>query len=395
MSNNTLNVCVVAPLYHLTLGGLGRQAQLLTEKLADAGINIFVITRKMEGIHECSYSSKVKRIRVWTPRSSLSVLEEVNFSSILISLVFSISCAWILLRKRRDYDVVHFHGARAALYVNIPLLKLLGKKIVAKVSAANHPFEAGSLRGTYFPLGYLLAQLIKTVDIFIAISEEIHQGLLQDRVAEEKILRVPNFIDVKSFESRYAPCNALRENFGLKDRIVVTYCGRLVSRKGVDVLLMAWQSIVRAHEHAVLLILGDGPLRNELERMVHELDIEHSVVFTGWQEDITGFLSITDVFVQSSLQEGLANALLEAMALGLPIVATRIGGSEDVIQDGINGLLVEPKDSKGLASAVLTLIEDKPKASFLRRNALETIKKNYSIEEIHMVYIDLYRRLCS
>lgn len=387
-------VCVVAPLYHLTLGGLGRQAQLLTEKLAKAGVNIFVITRKMEGVPPCAYSEDVKLTRLWTPGAGISVLEDVNVSSILISLVFSVGCAWTLFRRRRDYDVVHFHGARAALFFNIPLIKLLGKKIVAKVSGSGQRMEAGSLKGNYWPLGNFFARLIKSVDAFIAISDELYKGLVIDGVDRERIFRVPNFIDIGSFCHNSKPDLLFKERLGLQDRLVVTSCGRLVKIKGIDILLKAWQEIMKAHENAVLLIVGDGPMRDDLKRMAEDLGVDSSVKFSGWQDDIRGFLAISDIFVLPSLQEGLANSLLEAMSFGLPVVGTRISGTEDVIQDGVNGLLVDPKDFEGLASAVRSLIRDREQAAMLGRRALETIKERYSIEKIYPVYIDLYNSLC-
>ncbi|MBI3399371.1 MAG: glycosyltransferase family 4 protein [Deltaproteobacteria bacterium] len=385
---------MVAPLYHLSLGGLGRQAQLLSERIADKGGKVLVITRKMYGVPVAHYSQKVKIIRIWTPWPRLSALEEIGFKNILIALIFSMGCAYALFRNRKAYDVAHFHGARAALFFNIFFLKLLGKKVIAKVSAANHALEAGSLKNSFWPIGNILMRLIKSVDIFIAISDEIYQGLLRDGIEYKRIIRIPNFIDVVNFRKADISQNGqLKDTYGLKDKVIVTYCGRLVRRKGVEFLLSAWQEVVKKRNDAVLLIIGDGPMRPVLESMAGELQIKDSAFFLGWQDTVSNFLGITDLFVQPSLQEGLANSLLEAMAFGLPIVATKIGGSEDVLQNGVNGLLVEPGDSAGLASAVLELMNNKNKASSLGEMALDTIQKKYRIDAVSSRYYEIYNQL--
>ena len=151
-----IRVCVVSPLYHPSLGGLGRQAQLLTERLAAEGLNIFVIARRMKGMPQATYSPAVKVYRAWSIKPYLHNFEEVRLINILVSLTFSLSCALLLFQKRREYDVVHFHGASLTLFFNLPILKIFGKKVIAKVAAAKVGTEAGSLKGHYFGIGNLI-----------------------------------------------------------------------------------------------------------------------------------------------------------------------------------------------------------------------------------------------
>jgi glycosyltransferase involved in cell wall biosynthesis len=273
---------------------------------------------------------------------------------------------------------------------------LLRKRVIAKVSCANNVLEVGSLRDRHGRLGALLARFVRPVDLFVAISDEIRQGLLGDGIKREKIVGIPNCIEWGMVpKGEGVEGKKLRQTLGLENRRVVTFCGRLDPRKGLDSLLLAWQRIIRERADTVLLIVGDGPLGEELKERAHALEIDGSVRFLGWQEKVSDFLMITDIFVHPSLQEGLSNALLEAMAFELPVVATKIGGTVDVISHGQNGVLVAPGDSKALAHQVLALIEDNARAVSLGKEAFKTIEREYSVERVHQRYIALYERLCS
>ncbi|MBI4689216.1 MAG: glycosyltransferase family 4 protein [Nitrospirae bacterium] len=389
-----LRVCIVSAVYHLSLGGLGRQAQLLSEKIHEKGVKIFVITRKMKGIPEQDYRKDIEIIRIWTPCANVSVLEEVGIKSLLISLFFSLGCAWNLFKKRNAYEIVHFHGARAALFFNIPVLKLLGKKILAKVSAANHALEAGSLKGNYLFLGNLLAWLVRKVDIFIATSDEIRNSLLHDEITGDKIVRIPNFIDMSKYSAiKDTQKDILKGQFGIEGKIIVTFSGRIVPRKGVEVLLRAWDRITKEFNNAFLLILGSGSSLHEMGKIVSMLKMEESVNFLGWRSDTNDFLNITDIFVLPSLQEGMPNSLLEAMAFGLPCIASRIGGAVDVIEDGISGILFESGNMSELASAMVRLLKDEKLRKRLGEEARKRIEDSFSIDSIANEYVKLYQKL--
>jgi glycosyltransferase involved in cell wall biosynthesis len=127
--------------------------------------------------------------------------------------------------------------------------------------------------------------------------------------------------------------------------------------KGLDVLLDAWSRVDRRHG-ARLLLIGDGTIRADLERRAATLHISDTVVFVGHVSSVPQHLVTADIYVQSSHQEGLPNSVLEAMACGLPVVATRVGGTEELVVDGDNGLLVPPGDAGCLAAALSRLLQD-------------------------------------
>lgn len=389
-----LRVCVVSPLYHTSLGGVGRQALALTEKLESLGVKVFVIARKMKGTPECILSRRVPVYRAWAFRPHMHILEEMTFLNLITSLSFCLSTAIMLFRKRKEYDIVHFHGASLPLITNILLLKFYRKRVLAKVAAAKQGTEAGSLKGKYSFLGQILIWMLKKVDCFIAISGEIKEGLLNDGYDRDKIVTIPNLIDPHAFyPSDKQSREQLLKDLGFSDEIIVTFTGRLVEGKGIGVLLAAWKKVVVDFNNICLFILGQGPFEKPSKKLCQKLGIEENVRFIGLVNDVREYLAISDLFVFPSFHEGFPNSVLEAMACGIPVISTKIGGVVDVIKDEENGLLVEPGNVDQLADALKKLISDTEYASTLGKNALKTVRENYDINVIANKYIYLYTGL--
>jgi glycosyltransferase involved in cell wall biosynthesis len=366
---------------------------LLTERLAEEGVEIFVVARRMRGMPPAVYSDKVRVCRAWSLKPDLHTFEAVTLTNILVSLSFCLGCAWLLLRHRREYDIIHFHGASLPLFVNFPLAKLLGKKVVAKV-AGTLGTEAGALRGRYRGLGDLLRRLLRGVDAFIATSSQIESGLLADGVAREKIARIPNFIDPKfALPDADADRARIRERIGLGDGPTVVFSGRFIACKGVDHLLWAWQQAAGDFPDARLLLLGDGPLLEEMKGLARGLGVGGSAEFRGHVANVAEFLRASDVFVLPSLQEGMPNSLLEAMACGLPPVATRIGGVVDIVRDGENGILVAPGDAAGLAAGIRRFLGDRTLSMQMAKGARKTILDHFLLDKVVTQYLSLYGRL--
>jgi glycosyltransferase involved in cell wall biosynthesis len=176
---------------------------------------------------------------------------------------------------------------------------------------------------------------------------------------------------------------------------------RLEYSKGIDVLLHAWKRMMltsaewQAQLEPRLLLVGDGVLQPQLKRMVMELNIQDSVEFLGLRTDIIDLLQQSWGYVLPSRGEGMPNALLEAMACGLPCIATRVSGSEDILVDGVNGLLVESEQPVELAHALRRLVEDADLAQRLAGAGRATVVRNYQLTRIVEQLLDLYRSLLS
>jgi glycosyltransferase involved in cell wall biosynthesis len=151
--------------------------------------------------------------------------------------------------------------------------------------------------------------------------------------------------------------------------------------------------VLSRYPDAHLVLVGSGPEETRLRRLADSLGITGRVYFAGEQREVAPYLAASDVFVLPSRAEGLGLALMEAMSAGLPCVASRVGGIPDLIEDGQNGLLVEPEDVAGLAKALLKLLEDRELAKRLGDRARQFIFQNYNPDVIVSQYISLYRQL--
>lgn len=143
----------------------------------------------------------------------------------------------------------------------------------------------------------------------------------------------------------------------------------------------------------VLLIVGDGPLRNELQERVEDLGIRDKVIFTGMRSDTPELYSLMEFFILSSITEGLPVALLEAMASKKPVIATEVGAVPKVIQDGHSGLLVEPKDVEGLSKAIIDLLENPDQAAYLALNGYEEVTNEFSSQKMAERYVEVYKEV--
>jgi len=205
-----------------------------------------------------------------------------------------------------------------------------------------------------------------------------------------EIQLIPNGVDI----TRFTPTLV---DTSLNERTKVVVCvSRLSYEKGVDVLLQAWNLVrqqLPTFSGPRLIIVGNGEIQTQLECMAKALGIEDSVEFLGVQSDIAAQLHRGDLAVLPSRVEGMPVALLEEMACGLPCVATRVSGSEDIIQHGVNGLLVEPEDYQGMAQALLTLLRDPDLSLKYGHAARSTIEQHYSLPQTMDAFIELYQRV--
>jgi glycosyltransferase involved in cell wall biosynthesis len=349
----------------------------------------------MKGIPDAGLNPAIPVIRAWSVNRNRINLQGRSAGNILISLSFSLSLMAILFRKRRMYDIAHFHGASLPLLLNIIPLGLMGKKIVAKVAGAKMDIEAGSFRGRYLFFGNIMASMMRRVDAFIAISREIREDLISDGIPPERIHDISNFI---SYEEFHPPAEAgakrlMKRTLLGAERPVLLFAGRLVRTKRLDLLLEALRCIRDAGQKPLLVILGDGELRDHLADLALGMGLAEEVMFRGTVGNVRDYLHAADIFVFPSEREGMPNAVIEAMACGLPVVAAKAGGVPDLIIDGENGLLFDTGDAAQLRDAVLRLLEDGLLREALGQRALDTILEGFTVGRASERYGVLYERL--
>lgn len=226
----------------------------------------------------------------------------------------------------------------------------------------------------------------------ILLSNSLIAAAQELRVEEDRMAVIPSGIDPQFFSPERPEvkeeANILRARLDIGDSVVLGFVGRLVPAKGLDVFFSAVEQIQDEYQNITVLIVGDGALRNNLEAMAAKLKVK--TVFAGWKRDALPYYALMDIFVLPSFYEGLANVLLEAMAMKISVVATAVGGNSDVILNGENGFLVPPGDSQQMASALSQLIRDSNLRDRIGTNNRRKVEEHFSwtttVEKIERIY---------
>jgi len=218
----------------------------------------------------------------------------------------------------------------------------------------------------------------------IAISNSVKEHLIKDfKVDEKNIVVIHNGIDINKFQIPNSKFQMkIKKSLGLDEGPVVGIVARLSDVKGHIYLIEAMKIVLESIPNARLLIVGDGSMKEELINHIKGLGIKENVFFMLEVYDTKDVLSAMDLFVMPSLKEGLGLALMEAMACGLAVIGSDVGGIKSLIQDRHNGLLVRPKDTEQLSQGILELLKDEGKRKYLGQNAKNFICQKFSLEKM-------------
>ena len=254
------------------------------------------------------------------------------------------------LVRERGIDIVHAHEHKTDL---IALLLARAENVIPIATA--HGWSGNSFReGVYY---YFDRRLLPRYPIVIAVSEPIRQALLKQGAAPERVRRISNGIDHLEFQRKPAVRAKVRSALGIPgDTIVIGAVGRLEPVKRFDVLL---EAAARLQHRTLAMIVGDGSSRPQLAQRAAALGIADRLHLTGHRDDARDLHQALDVYVQSSDSEGVPNAVLEAMALETPVVATDVGGTRELIDDEVHGLLTPRRDPDALARAVTRTLAER------------------------------------
>lgn len=306
-----------------------------------------------------------------------------------LSVVFRLAAAM----RREKAGVIHTHGVRANFYGRIAA-RLAG---VPRVLTTVHSLASLDYQTKLQNLLSALAERITAplTDRFVAVSDALCQKLVQAGIPPHKITVIRNGIDTGAYRPPDAAAVAdCRLSLGIQPpERVVGVVGRLVPVKAYDDFLTAAALVGRAAADVKFLITGDGPGESALRDQARALGIADRVVFAGFRRDIPLILAGLDVFVISSLSEGLPLVLLEAMAAGRPAVCTAVGGIPEVVAAGENGMLVPVHDTAGLAAKVLAILQDQELARSLGARAKATVEERFSAAAQAAAMDELYREV--
>jgi glycosyltransferase involved in cell wall biosynthesis len=235
-----------------------------------------------------------------------------------------------------------------------------------------------------------LRRLTPLMDRLIVVSKAIDHKIREEGRAVAPISLIYNGVDLQRYNHQQ-PCCTLHEEYLIPaDAQIVGVVARLEAEKGHRTLLEAWPLVLAEVPSARLLIIGEGSERDSLEAQVASLGIEDRVVFTGRREDVPAVTAALDVAVLPSYREAQGLSVLEAMALGRPVIASRVGGIPEMIEDGVSGLLVEPHDCDALAAGIVRLLTDHPLADMIAHRGHELVHDRFCIELMVHSISDLY-----
>jgi glycosyltransferase involved in cell wall biosynthesis len=304
---------------------------------------------------------------------------------------FSLSTVWRIYRyiKKNHIDIVHCHldvayiiGGLAAFLARVPL-------IFSFQNIADERY----LR-FYKVYKYLEKASSFFTDKFLVESEDVMKVLLAWGIRKDKIEVIPNGVEIPgNIDVLIQKSEAIRKKLGLEGRFLIGNLARLVDFKNHKLLLNAAAKVINMNPNATFLIIGDGPLREELKVLSDKRGISNHVVFLGTVMDFEPYLILFDIFVISSFTESTPMSLLHALAYRRPVISTAVGDIPSIIQDTINGILVPSDDPRALAKAILDLLEDAEKRNKIAFAGRELAKEKFSIQTmidgIERIYLDV------
>ncbi len=353
---------------HLNIGGISSYVLTLAGGMKKRGHNVYVASSGGQTLPRF-ISEGAEYIPI-----PIKTKSEVSYKVLLSK--FKILKAI----KEKEIDIIHAN-TRVTQVLSFLAQRACGKPYISTC----HGFFKKRLFRRIFPCWG---------DKVIAISEPVKEHLIHDfKVNEADIRVIHSGIDINRFsvqnpESRVASKNKL----GLKDAPVIGIVARLSEEKGHTYLIKAMREVTASIPGAQLLIIGEGRTKEELLKLVEAYGLGKNVFIFPPVGDTQEVLSCMDLFVLPSLKEGLGLALMEAMACGIAVIGTDVGGIKSLIRDGDNGLLVRPADSAGLSRAILELLNNTEKAKSMGDNARVFIKENFSqekmVSETERVYLE-------
>ena len=396
-----MKICIFTETYYPVMGGGETQAQLLAEGLIANGHSVIVLTRRSDAaLKNHERYSKVEVYRLAPVGSGQLKKWGLLFSSLPM-----------LIQLRNQYDLIFVSGYRIIGLTAVLVGKLLGRRVVLKADSQ------GEMSGDFFENGLrrfgishktLLFRwflgfrntILKRADAFSAISPEIASEWTASGISSEKILLIPNSVNT----SRFMPVESVQKDL-LRKRLnlpqnatIAIYTGRLVSYKGLPLLLKVWDEIRRKHENILLILAGTGGLdihncEEVLREYVKANRLENDVVFTGAVQNVPEYLQASDLFVFPTENDAFPSSIVEAMACGLPVVSTPVGAIKTIITNGKTGLLIQPGNAEQLYQALDIVLSNEEMASRLGKAACQSVQDLYSTEIVSKKYLTLFQGL--
>ncbi|USK33678.1 glycosyltransferase family 4 protein [Bacillus sp. F19] len=368
-----MKIVMLISSFHPLLGGAEKQAQRLGADLVSKGNNVTVLTRWHKGLKP---EEKIDGLNV--------VRLKVSSNSKFAPIIYLIKVLMYMWKYKKDIDVVHAHALSAPGLTAALTSFVTGIPSIAKIAGGGNQLGC-EIKRMYLDniIGKLKVKFMqKHISRFIAISRAIEDDLNYVNTPSKKIVFLPNGIDKLLYQ------NKNQNEFHLKSKKTFLYVGRLEKVKGIDILMEAWSRINKQlKQNSQLIILGEGSID------ISRFQTDESVEYMGKVDNVRDYLANADVFLLPSRYEGISNALLEAMASKLTIIASKVGGNPDLIKHGENGFLFERENIEQLQNLIEGIMSSQYDVSSIGEAAYKFIEKDYDLDKISNKYIKLYQQI--
>ncbi|MBU0620042.1 MAG: glycosyltransferase [Patescibacteria group bacterium] len=300
--------------------------------------------------------------------------------------------------KKNKINIIHVHGTRAAVWGR---LAIIGLKNPPRIIYTLHGFHI--IRRNFFIswISIILERILNFwVDTLVCVSEADKKLVLKYKVIlPKKIKIIKNGINLEKFQIDQNKIQNIKKELRLEKKFILCSISRLHRQKDIPTILMALKLIILQIKNIKLLIVGDGPLQEYLEKEVKNLNLKQYVEFLGFQEDTQSFINLSDILILSTKWEGLPLTPLEVGACKKPIIASDIEGVRETIIDGKTGILFKPTLEKDLANKILKLAESKELREIIGKNAFKFVSENFDqkimVEKYKKLYLNLYENSSS
>ncbi len=382
LRKNKFGVCILV--WNINApGGMERQAWMLAKGLAKRGVRVTTITSLL--------------IRNFRPRDILwqkEIKDEVYVYKIPLkqwkyftSIIFCLNSLLLMFSLRKKFDLIY--GVQLYSYGAIASLagKLMNKPVVVKIACGGYCGDIAMF--SKLPLVWIAKIFAKWADVYVSLSKQIEGELKDAGFDKGEIINIPNGVDTSVFHPAESieEKKRLRTKLMLPDKKIVVFVGRLDPQKRVDLLIGIFNEVHKIYDNSCLIIIGDGPEKDKIKSMLNE-----DIAFIGTVNNVEEYLRVSDLLVLPTLAEGMSNIILEAMATGLPVITTDVSSNPEVIDNGINGILLDAKDKEGFQRNIIRILDDESFANKVGQEARKKMLERFSIEFVSGKHLELFER---
>ncbi|MFQ5824317.1 MAG: glycosyltransferase family 4 protein [bacterium] len=295
--------------------------------------------------------------------------------------------------RNNKFDIVHGHSSKAGF-----IARLASKIVhVPVIIYTPHAFPFQNNHSYVKSLGYIYLEKLaaKFCDRIICVSQEEKKVAVSNKIAPvTKFQVIPNAINFNKFRfTKPVNLQQIYPNFIQDGDLIITTVGRISYQKAPEIFVKAASIVAKELNNTKFLYIGSGELRETMERLALKLGLRNRMIFTGYRNDVFDLLKSSDIFVLSSRYEGLPYSILEAMALKLPVVATNVTGTSELVINGKTGILVPPENDKALGRGILSLIKNPKARKKLGMAGYKHVLENYDLDTMIRLTEDLYEQL--